>query len=72
MSEANRTGAANSIGSIGFAVRSFDQMLLQVNGSFDVPVGHAELSSTQLLKVGRLRMNEELVDGWDFDIFDQS
>ena len=47
-------------------------MLLQVNGSFDVPVGHAELSSTQLLKVGRLRMNEELIDGWDFDIFDQS
>ena len=47
-------------------------MLLQVNGSFDVPVGHTKLSSTQFLKVGRLSMNEELVDGRDFDVVDQT
>lgn len=47
-------------------------MLLQVDGSLDVPVGHTQLAAAQLLKMGRLRMDEELIDGWDFDIFDQS
>ena len=47
-------------------------MLPQVDRALGIAISRVQLSAMQHLQVGRLRVNEELVDGWDFEVADQS
>ena len=47
-------------------------MAAEIGGALDVAVGRVELHAGQLLQMGRLRVDEELVDGGDRHVANQA
>lgn len=65
---------ASERGSVAFWICTavFREMLVQVVGAFRIACAHAQFLSTQFLKVGWLRVHEQLVHGRDGYGVDQS
>ncbi len=64
-------GESGQLVGLGRMVASFE-VRLQIEGTLDVAIGGVEFQAAKLLQVRRLGLNEELVDGGDFHICDQS
>ena len=47
------------------------EMSLQVMRALDIAIGRIQFGAAQFLQVGRLCVDKELVDGRDFEVFDQ-